>query len=300
MPKDGEAREAFDSLVHIEVGNGQNTLFWRDRWIHGRAATDYAPGITLHVKTRIKNSRTVAEALLDNRWIGDINGNLATRGARECLALWVAIQGVRRDNEVPDTFSWPWAGGGTYTAKSTYDMLVQGSVRFQLADAIWKAKATPKSKLFMWLAVQHRIWTSDRRFRHGLQAHSTWCFVCLQEEDTAEHILIQCVVAREVLFRCGHALKINLRIPSMEDTIEAWWSAERLRCSTRERRWFDGLICTVGYALWKNRNAEAFQHRNRNRTPKQVADDIVEEFRLLKTAWRVDSSAGVGVQDRRE
>jgi hypothetical protein len=202
MVKDVEAREAFDSLVHICVGNGQNTLFWRDRWIHGRAATDYAPGVTLHLKTRIKNSRTIVEAMFENRWVGDINGNLATRGEREFLALWVAIQGVQRDAMVPDAFFCPWSGSGKYTAKSTYDMLVQGSKRFLLAGAIWKAKATPKSKLFMWLEVQHRIWTSDRRFRHGLQAQSAGCFACLLEEDTTEHILVQCVVAREVLFRC--------------------------------------------------------------------------------------------------
>jgi hypothetical protein len=56
----------------------------------------------------------------------------------------------------------------------------------------------------------------------------------------------------------------------------------------------------VGYAFWKNRNAEAFQHSHRSRTPKQIADDIVEEFRMPRMAWRVDRRAGVGVQARRE
>jgi hypothetical protein len=124
MAIDIEEREAFDTLVHIDVGNEQNTLFWQDRWIPGRAMTNYAPGITLHVKTRIKNSRTVAEAMYENRWVGDINGSLATRGTRECLALWVAVQGVQRDATVPDAFSWPWSGSRKYTAKSTYEMLV--------------------------------------------------------------------------------------------------------------------------------------------------------------------------------
>jgi hypothetical protein len=43
---------------------------------------------------------------------------------------------------------------------------MQGHTMFQLSDAIW---ATPKSKQFVWLAVQHRIWTANkRRFRHRI------------------------------------------------------------------------------------------------------------------------------------
>jgi hypothetical protein len=33
--------------------------------------------------------------------------------------------------------------------------------RFAFDKAIWKNGATPKSKLFLWLAAQHRIWTSS-------------------------------------------------------------------------------------------------------------------------------------------
>jgi hypothetical protein len=33
---DSKAREVFDSLVQIWVGDGQSNLFWRDRWMGGR------------------------------------------------------------------------------------------------------------------------------------------------------------------------------------------------------------------------------------------------------------------------
>jgi hypothetical protein len=34
MMKDTPAREAFDSLVSIQIGNGRKVLFWRDRWLN--------------------------------------------------------------------------------------------------------------------------------------------------------------------------------------------------------------------------------------------------------------------------
>jgi hypothetical protein len=79
---------------------------------------------------------------------------------------------------------------------------MQEDTIFKMSKAIWKNKATPKSKLFMWLVVQHRIWTVDRRVRRGLQTTTSVCFVYLQEEDNAEHIMMQCVMAREVWHVC--------------------------------------------------------------------------------------------------
>ena len=77
MIKDKEAKEVFDCLVRIKAGNGRNTLFWTDGWINGRRAKDFAPGIVATVSTRAKNSRTVAQGLLDKNWLADVPGTLA-------------------------------------------------------------------------------------------------------------------------------------------------------------------------------------------------------------------------------
>jgi hypothetical protein len=89
MQKDPKARDVFDSLVQITVGNGRKLLFWRDRWIDGRSTTDIAPLVVKKVKTRAKNARTVAQGLLDDLWTRDIVGTISQaeapaleRGAR--------------------------------------------------------------------------------------------------------------------------------------------------------------------------------------------------------------------------
>jgi hypothetical protein len=237
MDKDTEARQVFDSLVSISVGNGSKVLFWRDRWIDGRVAEDFAPILSLTVSTRAKNSRTVAQALVENRWLLDIPGTLATRGAREVITMWLALNNIQRDYNTHVHFSWPWSSSGKYSAKSTYCMLMQGGERSQLGEAIWRSKATPKSKLFSWLATQKRIWTSDRRARFGLQLHSSACFVCDQEEDTADHIILQCVVARETWHRCGRALGLNFQVPTIHSLVVDWWVTERQRFRLADRKY---------------------------------------------------------------
>src|SRR3954466_8135784 len=93
---------------------------------------------------------------------------------------------------------WAWNELGVYTTPSAYKMLCEGGVRFHSFRAIWKCWAPLACKIFMWLAVQYRLWTADRRTRHGLQDQTSKCYLCDQEEDTVDHILQQCVFSRQV------------------------------------------------------------------------------------------------------
>jgi hypothetical protein len=54
------------------VGNGNNTLFWTDRWINGGCINDFAPEVVSKVDKIIVSTRTVAQALGGQQWISDI------------------------------------------------------------------------------------------------------------------------------------------------------------------------------------------------------------------------------------
>jgi hypothetical protein len=58
-------------------------------------------------------------------------------------------------------------------------------------------KAPPKVKLFFWLTMHSRLWTADRRRRHGLQ-DSDECNLCAQATETCGHLLVGCVLARQL------------------------------------------------------------------------------------------------------
>jgi hypothetical protein len=171
-------------------------------------------------------------------------------------------------------------------------MLIQGRIRHALGEAIWKNRATPKAKFFVWLAVKGRIWTTERRFRHGLQDTSTPCEICLQEEETADHILLQCVAAREVWHMCRERLEMNYEEPTRESTIQEWWTTERSKLRGKERKDFDCFVCTTSHALWKNRNAWVFGDVRRQHRPLTLAALVAEEYNLIKAA-RVGIGVGV-------
>jgi hypothetical protein len=57
----------FSTAMLTEIRNGSSTLFWQDRWIHGKKIEDLAPRLIAAVPNRIKNNRTVLEALTDRK-----------------------------------------------------------------------------------------------------------------------------------------------------------------------------------------------------------------------------------------
>jgi hypothetical protein len=89
------------------------------------------------VAAHSKNARTVKDALLDNRWMTDIAGEIAVEEAHEVLLPWIKLRSIELQDDVADTFSWPCSPDGLYSAKSTYDRLWEGTERFAATDCIW-------------------------------------------------------------------------------------------------------------------------------------------------------------------
>jgi hypothetical protein len=68
------------------------------------------------------------------------------------------------------------------------------------AKELWRAAVPPKVKYFFWITLHGRLWTADRRKRHGLQVVAS-CAMCDQADETTDHLLCSCVLARELWTR---------------------------------------------------------------------------------------------------
>ena len=287
MMKDSIAAEFFDSHVRIQVGDGKQTLFWKDRWIAGTAVGEIAPLVLKLVSTRIRNKRTVEEGLRENRWMLDVKVALPPLAADQWVRLWIAVSELPRDETARDSFRWTLSESGVYSASSVYKELMRGQERFPLAKGVWKCWAPLKCRIFMWLALQYRIWTSDRRARHGLQEQPETCKLCLQEIETADHLLMQCVYTRQVWWACTNRLRVALPIPTTEDVLQNWWINTRQRFRGKQRKVVDSLITLVCWSIWKQRNARVFGNTSRICNEEMLSMRLVEELKL----WAM---AGVG------
>ena len=116
--------------VTTTVGNGPSTLFWKDNWLDGKSIQVIALEVAAVVPKRRANKRTVLEALTNQRWLEDIQGQMSSDAVMEYLVLWDLIEGVVLQQDSPDPHIWRLSSSGQYTAKSAYDALFQGAISF--------------------------------------------------------------------------------------------------------------------------------------------------------------------------
>jgi hypothetical protein len=210
------------SIAQIQIGKGDRVLFWKDRWLMGSSVGDIAPHVLAQVCSRRCNCWTIQVALIHNKWIQDIQGPLIPEAAGECAHIWLCIMrsAEGRNMEEEDTFCWPCSSKGQYSAKSTYNRLQAGSIQFAAANAIWKNGAPLKCKIFMWLSILDKHWTSARHACRGLQNRPDPCYVCLQGEDDLGHMFMQCVHARQVSIICFGDMGVAADPPTVTCTLK--------------------------------------------------------------------------------
>ena len=158
--------------------------------------------------------------------------------------------------------------------------LFLGMESFPCGRLLWKTWAPGKCKIHTWLMLHRRLWTADRRLRHGLPSHTT-CPLCDGAPETATHLVISCpfsgLVWREILSRCG----IAALVPN-GDSFPVWWQQARLRLGKSRRKGFDSLVLLLTWKLWLERNSRVFE--GKRSTVPALCSSIANEAHLWKLA----------------
>jgi hypothetical protein len=245
------------------VGDGTNTYFWKDKWLDGKRIKEIAPALYAMVPERIINTRTVNEALLNQRWISDFRGVLSHVVLLDFFQLYRLLEDVVLQPGAPDSHLWRFSSSGKYSTKSAYKALLQGAISFEPEKRIWKTWAPGKCRFFMWLVEHNRCWTSDRLAKRGLD-HLERCPLCDQHEETINHLLVTCVFARQVWSGLLVAIRLRELVPQPRvSSFEAWWLASSQQHQGQARSAFNSLVILGAWVIWKHRNECVFQRVSR-------------------------------------
>uniref|UniRef100_A0A8I6XZ35 Reverse transcriptase zinc-binding domain-containing protein n=1 Tax=Hordeum vulgare subsp. vulgare TaxID=112509 RepID=A0A8I6XZ35_HORVV len=210
-----EERDFFFASTTMQLGNGQQALFWEDRWLEGRAIPEIAPLLHACIPKHRRKLRTVADGLQAHKWARDIHGVLGIQEVGQYLQLRHKLEHTTLSTE-PDHLLWKWTASGTYTAQSAYKATFHGSIPCDAWKLTWKCSAPLRVRFFHWLAKLDRCWTADRLARRGLQ-HPPRCPLCDQEPETMHHLLLACPFSRQVWHEALAWLRMPCRPPDGEE-----------------------------------------------------------------------------------
>jgi hypothetical protein len=234
-----------------------------------------APTLLTFVPKRIANRLTVAEALPGRHWVRTIGGGVTTPAAAEYLRLWHAVSGITL-NENQDRMVWRWTLDGGFTVRSAYRALHLGSHPIPGCIRVWEVWAPLRVKLFLWLAIRRRQWTADRRRRHGLDARSA-CYLCDQQDETIDHIVVECPFSRQLWVEVAAALGCQIQ-EQPAGAILDWWETWRALWLPEDAGGADSLFVLIAWELWKERNARCFRGANTHLSA--VKDTIKQQAEL--------------------
>jgi hypothetical protein len=274
-----EAEEMLQACVKCEVGNGQRFRFWTDRWLGGRNIQQMAPNLMQFVRHGAL-TMTVAEALSDDKWIVQIRGALTVPAIVEFVELWDTIRGVQLTEE-SDKTTWKLTASGTYTTKSAYLAFFSGRTRALAATELWSAGAPLKHKLHVWFAMKNRLWTADRLERRGLD-HPEECALCCQEQETCNHIMVQCSFSRQIWYTLLLEYRLHRFTPDIHAEFATWWTSLSEALPRSKKKEINALVILVVRSIWLERNSRVF---DRFATlPMEVCRKLRVEFAQWKRA----------------
>ena len=171
------------------------------------------------------------------------------------MALADGVAAFNLTEGVADEFRWCWEGNRSYSARSAYRAFFEGKVGFAGAQQIWDSRAPNKCKVFLWLALKHRCWTADRLGRRGIPRPAA-CPLCDQEEEGIDHLLLGCVLSREIwhsfLSRWGRAAWV----PEHGDLLTDWLPSRVAGGNEKRDMWT--AITLISWCLWRHRNGVVF------------------------------------------
>jgi hypothetical protein len=127
--------------------------------------------------------------------------------------------------------------------------------------------------------LRGRCWSADRMARHGLTYHSI-CPLCGIEDETLNHILLQCRYARTIWFRFLQHRQWEHLASHADSALVDWWPDAEQRLRARDRCSFKSMVLLVSRSLWLQRNARVF---DRDEMPAHTLLEIVDSEWL---AWR--------------
>ena len=166
--------------------------------------------------------RTVREGL-QGAWLRDCGLNLTREALDEFFLLWEKLREVHLDPSVADPYVWKWERDRHFSSRSAYKAFFAARTRAEGVDQIWRSRAPPHCRFFAWLVSKNRCWTADRLQRRGLP-HPTLCPFCDQEQETIQHLLLGCVLAREVWASTLRFWGKIAWMPEVDSALLEWWT----------------------------------------------------------------------------
>jgi hypothetical protein len=226
---------------------GRQCCFGKKIWVNGELLCDRFPRLFSFALEEDSSVANMASAL-------DLSSHfallLSAEAFQELQLVSQVLLDTPIDDGVPDQRPFTW--GPSYTPSKFYNFLFGQLPTNMALNAIWKSKALPKQKVFVWLLMKDRLNTRDLMLRkHWHLDSEPHCVMCVSQVlETRDHLFFDCTSAK----LCRDILDIHW---DMALPLSEWYVAAKQAfigpC-------FMQVVACAAWNIWKERNDLIFQN----------------------------------------
>ena len=240
------------------LGDGRRINFWRDAWSGAETLCNRFPNL-FNIAT---NGEAKVAEIWDSRegdrcWSPTFIRPLNDWELEEMSSFLLILHGFKIRSTGVDKLSLKNVIDKGFSVKSMYKD-VDGSPALDFPHRlVWNSVAPPKIGVFAWEASWGKVLTMDQLKRRGM-TFANRCFMCEEEEETIDHLLIHCKIAKMLWDLILSIVGISWVFPnSVMHTLLAWQGAAVGK--KRKKIWLAAPLCLF-WNLWRARNSLVFEN----------------------------------------
>ncbi|XP_071713453.1 uncharacterized protein [Rutidosis leptorrhynchoides] len=250
---------SFNLSFTREIGNGLDTLFWKDLWIGNHRFKDLFPRLfqlevfkDARVGDRVRKG---IEGIYFNwQWTRTVSG----RSLDELMQLQNSLQTVQFANSGIDSWKWHWDCSGTFNtsemSKRIHEKLLNSSL--QDLETVRNKYVPKKIEIFAWRSIRKRIPTRVELDKKSIDLDSVRCPICDDDLETVDHALVFCKFASDIWLKVFEWW--NLNAVSIFSVEEIFKDSCPLPVSSNNGVIWQAVKWISGYLIWKNHNKKVF------------------------------------------
>ncbi|XP_059638758.1 uncharacterized protein LOC132281037 [Cornus florida] len=253
-------------LIKHKIGKGTSINLWLDNWLPaGPLSLRFPPNIL--IEAGLDLSTTVSHLIYNDSW------NFPP-------VLSVAIPELPTlpsPSMKDDKLIWTASPSGEFSLKHTAASLFPPYPLVPWFDLVWRSPAIPRMKFNLWLAIQDRLPTLDRR---QMATHNNVCFLCNASPESHSHLFFSCDFTSLIWSFYMAKCRITTATPPWPELISTFsyrWSSPSPLNLLRKLS-----LAALVYHIWEERNARIFcgKRSSQNTIQSRVSNSITSILKL--------------------
>ncbi|KAD6455049.1 hypothetical protein E3N88_09755 [Mikania micrantha] len=178
-----------------------------------------------------------------------------------------------------DKWFWQNEFGTSFSVKAVRREIEENTYQLQSGRLFfWNNWVLKKVNVFVWRACMNRIPTKDALLCRGMEVGSSMCLSCGMVDESVDHLLVTCVVARAIWWQICRWLKIPC--PTTFESVEGL--LDHVDTSGREKKMkkvMNLIFQTTLWRIWQTRNEKIFKGVNKSWF------SVIDEVKELSFLW---------------